>query len=242
MCWAVFDKMGNLSLIVVISFSLIGFFVYRNWQYKNTAYYLVTRNLYSSVRQNRGFKGEYLIYKRLRHFEKDGGKFLFNIYLPKTNDGTSEIDVLLICSKGLFVFESKNYSGWIFGNEAHNSWTQTLPLGWNKGSHKERFYNPILQNEVHIRHLKRFIKKETNIWSVIVFSDECVLKDVTVSSDDVNVVNCDDVLSAVMQICDQTQFDILTHEEIDDIYTKLYGYTQVTNEVKQRHKSNLQKY
>lgn len=39
---------------------------------------------------------------------------LRNIYVPY-NGKTSEIDVLMIREKGIFVFESKNYSGWIFG-------------------------------------------------------------------------------------------------------------------------------
>ncbi len=53
--------------------------------------------------------------------------------------GTTEIDLLLIHPKGLFVFESKNYSGWIFGNEVYQNWTQTLPKGRRGDVHKERF-------------------------------------------------------------------------------------------------------
>ena len=45
------------------------------------------------------------------------GKILRNLYVPKDNGETTEIDVLFICSKGILVIESKNYSGWIFGNE-----------------------------------------------------------------------------------------------------------------------------
>ena len=61
--------------------------------------------------------GEYLIWKELKSFERKGGRFLFNLYIPKANDETTEIDVVLIHPKGFFVIESKNYNGWIFGNE-----------------------------------------------------------------------------------------------------------------------------
>lgn len=68
------------------------------------------------------------------------GKILRNVYLPKDNGETSEIDVLYITQKGIFVFESKNYSGWIFGDEKGQYWTAMLP-----NRQKNRFYNPIKQ-------------------------------------------------------------------------------------------------
>lgn len=51
---------------------------------------------------------------------------LRNIYVPY-NGKTSEIDVLLLHEKGIFVFGSKNYSGWIFGRLQNAQWTQCLP-------------------------------------------------------------------------------------------------------------------
>ena len=42
---------------------------------------------------------------------------------------TSEIDLLMIHEKGIFVFESKNYSGWIFGSADQLHWTQSLQNG-----------------------------------------------------------------------------------------------------------------
>ena len=55
------------------------------------------------------------------------GKVLRNIYVPKDNNETSEIDVIFITQKGIFVIESKNYSGWIFGDEKSSYWTAMLP-------------------------------------------------------------------------------------------------------------------
>lgn len=173
--------MEALFLILIIA-GFIGYIAYQDKQYKKTAYYQVTQNPYSSVKYDKGRHGEYLAYKRLQHFEETGGKFLFNVYIPKGNNETTEIDMLLICSKGLLVFESKNYSGWIFGNERNNNWTQTLPIGRGR-SHKERFYNPIMQNATHIKHLRRIVSGNIPMRSIIVFSDECTLKDITINSD-----------------------------------------------------------
>lgn len=170
----------------------------------------------------KGKRLEYLTYKSLRHFESNGGKFLFNLLIPKVNDGVTELDLLLICSKGLFVFECKNYSGWIFGDEAQKRWTQTLPKSRGR-CHKEQFYNPIMQNASHIKHLKNFVGKNLPIWSIIVFSDRCVFKDVTIRSNDVSVINHDRVASVVAKICHQTK-EIYTKTEINDIYSKLTPY------------------
>ena len=98
--------MGVLFLIAIVT-ALLGSLVYKNKRYKETAYYQITKKPYRSM--DKGTRGEYLIYEHLRYLEDGGGKFLFNIYLPKRNNETTEIDVLLISPKGLFVFESKNY-------------------------------------------------------------------------------------------------------------------------------------
>ena len=46
-----------------------------------------------------------------------GGKTLRNAYVSKGDGETAEIDVMCVTGKGVFVIESKNYSGWIFGSE-----------------------------------------------------------------------------------------------------------------------------
>ena len=113
----------------------------------------LTKYLFNSVR----FKGYYKVFT--------------NAYVPY-KDGTSEIDVLVIHKKGIYVIESKNYSGWIFGSENQQQWTQML----NRYT-KERFYNPVWQNRAHIKALSDYAKIEQyKIKSYIVFSDRCELK------------------------------------------------------------------
>ena len=94
----------------------------------------------------------------------------FSADIRGIKEETTEIDVLMISPKGLFVFESKNYSGWIFGSENQKNWYQTLPAGRGR-SHKENFYNPIMQNRSHIKHLKAFLGTDIPVRSIIVFSD-----------------------------------------------------------------------
>lgn len=206
--------------------------------FKRTSYYTITHTPYLSMIFDSGKLGEYLIYKHLKNYEKNGCKFLFNIYVPKEDSITTEIDVLLISPKGIFVFESKNYSGWIFGKEQQKNWTQVLPKGRGR-SHKEHFYNPIMQNNSHIKHLKNMIGGDIPMHSVITFSERCTLKDITLTNDNIKVINRYDVAATVTKICSKISSELLTQAQIDDIYNKLFPYTQTSDEVKEKHIANI---
>lgn len=49
-----------------------------------------------------------------------------NLYIPKRDGTITEIDLIMLSQTGIYVFESKNYSGWIFGDEKSKKWMQTL--------------------------------------------------------------------------------------------------------------------
>lgn len=203
------------------------------WQYKKTAYYQITGYSYLSMRLDIGRYGEYLTYHYLRSHESDGAKFLFNCYLPRDNGDTTEIDVLMIYKSGLYVFESKNYSGWIFGSERGKTWTQTLPQG--RSSLKEHFLNPVMQNKLHIKWLKNLLQDESiPIHSVIVFSERCTLKKVDISSQDVAVIKRNRVNKTVSIIDSKTTI-MLTPDKVTELYKKLYPYSQTSMDVRQAH-------
>lgn len=207
-------------------------------EYINGAYYQITKLPYLSVRNDLGRYGEYMTYKHLKKFEKCGSRFLFNLYIPKANDQTTEIDVLMISPKGIFAFESKNYSGWIFGSESQKNWYQTLPSG-RKGTHKEKFYNPIMQNRTHITHLKSLIGETVPIHSIIVFSDRCTLKNIQISSTNIKVINRHDVAETVTSICNEETAEYLTSDNILSLYNKLFPYTQVDTAIKEKHIADI---
>lgn len=211
---------------------------YKNKKYKEEPYYKITNISYLKVRHDTGRYGEYLTYKYLKKFEEQGAKFLFNIYVPKKKEETTEIDVLMISSKGLFVFESKNYSGWIFGSDNQKYWYQTLPAGRRK-SHKEKFYNPVFQNNTHVKYLKSLIGNEVPIYSIITFSDRCKFMNVTIKNSNINVINRYKIYKLVSSIYNDNQDDVLSIDQINEIYSKLYPYTQVDDVVKQKHIDNI---
>lgn len=92
---------------------------FRRKKYEKTVYYAQTALPYKALVHDKGRLGEYYTFMHLCNL---GGykKFLFNCYVPKTDEKTTEIDVIMLHETGIYVFESKNYSGWIFGSADGN--------------------------------------------------------------------------------------------------------------------------
>lgn len=181
-----------------------------------------------------GHFGEYLIEYALNSLP-GYSKQLCNVYLPYKNR-TSEIDIIMLHETGIYVFESKNYSGWIFGDESGQYWTQLL----NKST-KNRFYNPILQNKTHIRALKQYLKltDETRILSYIVFSQRCELKKICEKSENTIVIKRPDMLKTIRSGL-KGQTAVFTKEQIDFMYEELLPLTDVTAEEKEAHIEKIQ--
>ena len=137
--------------------------------YKRSAYYRATGNPYRSVMGDTGRYGEYLTGKELAGL---GGSVFYNVYIPK-REGTTEADIVMVHPSGVYVIESKNYSGRIYGGVEQPYWTQVLPRGQGRRAEKERFFNPIMQNDLHVKYLKRYLGGDIPVYSYIVFSERC---------------------------------------------------------------------
>lgn len=204
--------------------------------YYKTEYFAQTRLPQSSIELDKGKAGEYAIYKQLQDYLLTGGKFLFNAYIIKDNNRTTELDVMLIHTCGIIVFESKNYSGWIYGKEDEDNWTETFAKG--RYTQKVSFYNPILQNKNHIKALRDVIKEDIPIFNIIVFSDRCNLSGIRVKYSDIKIINLRDVTKAVYEIMIKYQ-DNIDQMKINELYNKLYPSTQVSERIKQQHVQDI---
>ncbi len=184
-----------------------------------------------------GRRGEKLTERELKlvNFLGRKGKILKNAYIPKPNGETSEIDVLYISQKGIFVIESKNYSGWIFGDEKSQNWTAMLP---NK--QKNTFYNPIKQNKTHIKWLSEFLKNDIPLFSLIVFSERCELKKVTVETKEIKVIKRDYIYATIRNMWDNLA-DALNDEQVQAVYNLLSPLTNADAATKAAHIENINK-
>ena len=134
---------------------------------------------------------------------------LNNITLPLENDGSTQIDHIIVSIYGIFVIETKNYKGWIYGNEKQAQWTQTL------GGKKYKFQNPLRQNYLHVKTLSQLLDLDMSYFhSVVMFIGECQLKTKAQLPD--NVMN-----SGLGGYIKQKQQPILTKDQVDDIVKQI---------------------
>lgn len=85
----------------------------------------------------------------------------------RQRDGhTTQIDHIAINQNGVFVIETKNYSGIIYGNDNQREWVQVF----NYGREKNRFYSPVKQNAGHVHSVRKLIGDSIPIHSIVVFA------------------------------------------------------------------------
>lgn len=116
--------------------------------------------------------GEALLTHTLRkHFNTDDYHLLNHITL-KQGDGTTQVDHILVSRFGVFVIETKDYTGWIFANAEHATWTQAT------FNDKYKFQNPIHQNYRHVLAVQALLDfvPSTAIHSVVVFVGDAEFK------------------------------------------------------------------
>lgn len=119
----------------------------------------------------KGMVGEWFINLCIRLFlDKREYRLLKDVTLP-TPQGSTQIDHVIVSRFGLFVIETKNMKGWIFGNPTQKSWTQQIYR------RKHSFQNPLHQNHLHMMTLKSLLGLSDNqLHSVIFFIGDCTFK------------------------------------------------------------------
>ncbi len=98
--------------------------------------------------------------------------YLINdVTFPRTL-GTTQIDHILVSPYGVFVIETKNMSGWIFGKEEDRKWTQTF-----KNKKRYSFNNPLRQVNYHANSVASLINiYRDKIFPIVVFAGESEFK------------------------------------------------------------------
>lgn len=195
----------------------------------------------SHVAMRKGEIGEYKIDIQLSQFPKNY-KVLSDIMVenPKSISGYSQIDHVVLTPYGLFVIETKNYQGTIYGGEQRKTW---LVNG------KFKMMNPLIQNYGHVQALKQCIdQKYTHaMYSLVTFTKRCTLK---------IGENIREISSKAMVIYDvyltetihrktslaRLQHDkpIYTDEDIEHIYQKITAANITDSKKRQAHTDRIQ--
>lgn len=122
------------------------------------------------LRFNKGKIAEKMVHYKLMQLPEE--YHVIDDVLFMSNGRSTQIDHIVVSPYAIFVIETKGYKGWILGGENSECWTQIIY------KRKSTFYNPIHQNDGHIRFLKFLLKDLGNIpfVPIVVFNNEAELK------------------------------------------------------------------
>ena len=177
-------------LYVVIALVVVCLFVLR-WWLNSPAY--------------KGKRGENRVHDILMRLPDD--YTILDDVVLRTNRGTTQIDHVVVSKYGLFVVETKNYRGEIYGDDNRKEWTQIIVTDvtyakkwWKTYTYvtKNNFYNPVKQSLAHLFAIRKIFSKWSSLQviPIIVFTGSAKLKDVKSRYD---VVYDDDLVDTILR-------------------------------------------
>lgn len=133
-----------LVIVISISISIIVFLSRVIWD----------KTTYSGpiTAERRGQYGENVV-RKVIGATIENEQYVINDLILINEGKSSQIDHIVINPRGVFVIETKNYSGDIYGDENQREWTQVLAYG----NVKEKLYNPLKQNATHVYNVKKIV-------------------------------------------------------------------------------------
>ena len=121
-----------IAVLAVILLAVLFFALRHLWKKQQT----------EREHRKKGEDGEAFVAALLKGCMQAGDTLLNNVVLSDPRTGSSmEIDHILLSLRGIFVVETKNRSGEIYGDDETETWTQVL----GKGDIRHEFYSPVKQ-------------------------------------------------------------------------------------------------
>lgn len=182
-------------------------------QLTNKSYWQKNRNVpirTSISAETKGRIGERIVADTLSKLPREDYTTINNVLLD-IGSTTSQIDHIVVSVYGIFVIETKNYSGTVYGNPKSKKWYQYL------GGKKYEFYNPLMQNQGHCYALSELLtgKITDYIKPITVFSRNCKLK----VGDGSDLVYLDGLLPEIRK----SRQVVMTRNEMQEIVKKIQG-------------------
>ncbi|MBO2526297.1 MAG: DNA-binding protein [Bacteroidetes bacterium] len=195
-------------MITVVSILLFGAMIF-----------LVVRAFRMAI-MGKGAYAEDRVARRLARLPKE--YHVFNDVYIRSNKRSVQIDHIVISRYGVFVIETKNYKGWVYGSANAEHWTQNIY------GHKYQLYNPTRQNSSHVGALCNLfrITRDKTI-PLIVFAGSATVH----CSTDCYVV----YLSQLRQIIDQNKNIQFTDEQVMQMVEKLSAALVTDKNSKREH-------
>ncbi|TNP01519.1 nuclease-related domain-containing protein [Bacillus pacificus] len=173
----------------------------------------------------KGKAGEKLVKRILSKLDPESYYVLHDVTVHTEYGETTQIDHIVIAETGVFVIETKNYEGIIYGNEKAARWTQGI---FRK---KSSFQNPFRQNYKHIKAIEWLMEQQLPCISIAAFHPKCSLKRVNVHSKDKHVLYYNDLKSCIESYTEVQ----LTKDEVQHIYQTISRANITDKDIKKEH-------
>ncbi len=119
----------------------------------------------------KGYSGELKTRLAQKLFLDSERYHVFNNIIIQSESRSTQIDHVIVSKYGIFVVETKNKDGWIYGSSNDEQWTQVF---YQK---KFKFQNPLWQNYLHTKSLAEFLGiGHGKMHSVVIFWGKCQFK------------------------------------------------------------------
>lgn len=123
----------------------------------------------------KGAIGEWQVNRTLNTLPAEAYRVMSNLLIPNGIGGLSQIDHLVVSRFGLFVIETKNWDGWIFGSEKEAKWKITY-----RGGGSRDVPNPLRQNWGHVQAVLHLVESlgvaASSVHNVVFLSSQATLK------------------------------------------------------------------
>jgi len=172
-----------------------------------------------------GKTGEYWTKKELKKLGKE--YLIINDLMIRTEDKkTHQIDHVVISKYGIFVIETKQYDGYITGNDYDKKWCMK--------AEKNKLYinNPVHQNYGHIKALQEVLKlNEKNFISIVCMSGNAKLK---IKSN--KVVKVNDIIDKIKS------YQNILIDNCEEIYNELRNINITDRKQRNKHNREIKKH
>lgn len=169
-----------------------------------------------------------------------------------TKRGTTQIDHIVVSRYGVFVIETKNYRGNIYGSDNQQQWTQIILTDvryrrkWYKTYTyvtKNKFYNPVKQSLGHLIEIKKNLSEWPNLkfYPIVVFTGEADISNIrsyysviydselvsTILSYQTSCLSDDEVQCVIDRLSDKNIRSVIDNKtHIQNIYANKKDYAQ----------------
>lgn len=188
---------------------------------------LIKFGLKSSIKKvNRnltGAYGELKVKSRLKRLYDRNYKILNDVLIQK-NNYSSQIDHIIVSNYGIFVVETKNFKGWIFGHEKSEYWTHTV------FKRKYQFRNPVKQVWGHINSLKRILTNYPSVpfYPIVVFTGSGELKGIT---SNIPVIRSNELIRYIQK---NSMEEVLSDDEVRGIVNIISSSNVINNRLSKK--------